>query len=106
MSLHPFVYIVLGLVVAISSLFQRQMILFVFIGVGILIYGLIKQFKKPKERVSPSLKQQHSRISHPAHNNHQTHHHVSMQHKYKTCPNCKHVISRSARFCPHCGYGV
>lgn len=73
MSLHPVIYIVLGIIVALASIFQPQMILFVFIGAGMAIYGGFKAFfSKKSVTKQPKRPSSHSHL----HSHHTTHHNI------------------------------
>ena len=135
-AINPFVHIVLGIIVTVASLLNKNMILFVAIGIGFIIWGGIRLIiasskKKEKKQVYPAQDsaqahahrqhhqhgmhnsihqhhpaQQHSHAPRQHAPQHGTHNHPVHQQQYKRCPSCHQAIERSYRFCPYCGYGV
>ena len=92
-EIHPFVHIGIGIIVTITSLLVDGMIIFAVAGLGFIGWGIFKLKKNNAKKPT----------------NHQTHHnqaHTHTQSRYKICPNCKAIISKEYRFCPHCAYGV
>jgi hypothetical protein len=120
-----FVHIGLGIIVTISALAAPRMRIFLIVGVGFLLWGIIQFFKQkntaPQKKAVHTHNHQHTHTqkSHAAHPQHQkqhpTHNHTQAQQQqhhtahnglYKGCPSCKATIPRNSRFCPYCGFGV
>lgn len=94
MSLHPIIYIVLGLIVAVSSAFQPQMILFVFIGAGIAIYGGVKLYSQLKK--VPPQKKRYSAHEH-LHKHHTQHDRIHHRSEEEQLRHHNHMHSQQTR---------
>ena len=83
-SIHGAAFVVVGAVVAIVS-YMVEMWLFLFLGLGFVVWGAGKLL----------LKKKHAK----RHVHHRPHHHVPHQ----RCPACSAVIKPGANFCWNCG---
>lgn len=129
-KINPWVLVGLGTVVAIASLFEKSMRIFVFVGLAMAFWGFVRYYldaaSGSKKDKSQSVKHnvehqaaqrqyaQHQQHNQPQRGHYQQHPNAAHQHhaqhvhqvQYKKCPNCLGTYESTYRFCPYCGYGV
>ena len=120
------IQLVIGLVVAIVSMFNESLRIFVYVGAIIAVYGLIKVFYRLATKSKEVKHVSHAHTQHPAHQSQQQHPHSqhyrqqqynphSVVHKpqsshgganplVKKCPSCQSVMPATYRHCPSCGF--
>jgi len=81
MEIPGVAFVMIGGIVLISSILVPELLFFVFVGIGFIIYGGFKMFRgKPKKRHE--------------------------QPKYHICRACHRPVHLNANFCPYCGASV
>tara|TARA_Y100000034_G_scaffold46605_1_gene57287 strand:+ start:2324 stop:2635 length:312 start_codon:yes stop_codon:yes gene_type:complete len=100
-SIHPLVFIIIGTVVSITSYFmtsdQYNYAPFLYIGIIMAVYGLIKWFVTGFREKSRHHKETNTKPKHK--------HHLA-RNKAIYCYNCKVHMPINYKFCPFCGKRV
>lgn len=122
-SIHPFVLIIIGIVIGVSSIFvnissESNFVLFIFAGFLMAGYGGIKFiiYSKSSEKnekkdnihhAKENTHQPHQQVENSRNNhnlpNHARQHHQSSSNHRTFCPNCGGRLPGHVNFCPHCG---
>ncbi len=130
-QINPLVYIVLGVLIFVTSLLvnansETNFILFVFVGAGMALFGLIKlliafsrqaegietvngQEQSAQSGASMQQSQHHVHVNRSQQMQHSQHQHIHTQHKtYAQRMQEQHYQTPNVplRFCPHCGSRV
>lgn len=112
---------ILGVVVTSTSIINKKMRFFIFIGVLFFLYGTygailsfirrVRRKKVAKLATEKTIKSNRRLIiknkikaKREGNNTHANPH--NHPHNLKKCPNCGAIVSKTFRFCPYCGYGV
>ena len=103
-KIHGAAFIIIGFVVAVTSFFIKDLRVFMYVGLGFVLWGLLKLLYIRLTNEKPDIKKEH-KITHPTHTKpiyhrpQQTH----SQPQYRHCPNCRSAVRIENTFCPRCG---
>jgi len=124
-GIHGLIHIIVGAIVVIISIILRDsLFVFVYVGIGFIIFGILKllynKIKNPKEKKHKHQPHQRATV-HPNHHKRNIHHHrqnhpnnqqqmlqqVQNLNKHTNqvaaCPYCSNTLKISDNFCSNCG---